>query len=276
MKKIILLALSAALTNMAAAAETVVINNTKYTKYSDTEIGDYIAKMNSVRPDMTVDQVTALLGRPIREQVVSDSPPQRIVVFKLSVVVSFNLNHRKRIWRVSATPLYGSPLCQREDGRPLKNSLGTEVIDYPSITCIPQKFSANSGSKSKAPPATSRFGNAQWKLIDKGPGGRDGSDEVYIDDSSMKTTPHGTVEVTLLRSFDSPRKNEGQTFQSEITQVVISCHDRMWGYTTMQRFAYEMGRGEVTNDWKSDGKLQKIDFKGSWPDVAANAVCKSL
>ena len=276
MKKTILLALFAAVMNVTTAAETVVINNTKYTKYSDTEIGDYIAKMNSVRPDMTVDQVTALLGKPIREQVVSESPPQRIVVFKLSVVVSFHFDHRNRTWRVTAPPLYGSPLCQREDGRPLKNSLGTEIIDYPSITCIPQRFAASSGSKSKAPPVASRFSAAKWELIDKGAGGREGSDEMYIDRSSIKTVAPRTVEVTLLRSFDSPHKDEGPTFQSEIHRLIIACDDRMWGFTTLQRFAFEMGRGNVTGDWKSDGKLQKISMEGSWPDVVAKVVCKNL
>ena len=275
MKKPILLALFAAVMNVTTAAETVVINNTKYTKYSDTEIGDYIAKMNSVRPDMTVDQVTALLGKPIREQVVSESPPQRIVVFKLSVVVSLYFDQRNRTWRVTAPPLYGSPLCQREDGRPLKNSLGTEIIDYPSITCIPQRFAA--GSKSKAPPPASRFSAAKWELIYKGAGFREGSDEMYIDRSSIKVIGPRTVEVTLLRSFDSPHEYEGPTFQSEIHQLVISCNDRMWGSTGMQRFAYEMARGNVTADGKPHAaEMRKIDFECSWPDVTAKAVCKNL
>jgi hypothetical protein len=276
MKKIIILVLLAAITKVTTAAETVIINNSKFTKYSDAEIGDYIAKMNSVRPDMTVDQVTALLGKPVREEVVSASPPQRIIIFRLAVIVSFRFDRASRTWRVTAPPLYGSPLCQREDGRPMKNSLGIEIIDYPSITCIPQRFVANSGSKSKAAPLTSQFSNAEWKLIHKGAGGRENSNEMYIDSSSMKTIPSGNVEVTLLRSFDTPRRDEGPTFQSEISRLVISCNERMWGSTTMQRFAYEMGRGKITNDWKSAGELQKIAFEGSWPDIVANVVCKNL
>jgi uncharacterized membrane protein len=125
MKKTILLTLLASMLHVTMAAETVEINKVKYTKYSDAEIRNYVAKVNSVRPDMTSTQVTALLGKPVREQVVSDSPPQRIFVFPLSVVVSVYFNRTSRTWLVTTPTLYGSPLCQREDGLPLKNSLGT-------------------------------------------------------------------------------------------------------------------------------------------------------
>jgi hypothetical protein len=278
MKKTILLTLLASMLHVTMAAETVEINKVKYTKYSDAEIRNYMAKVNSVRPDMTSTQVAALLGKPVREQVVSDSPPQRIVVFPLSVVVSFYFNRASRTWLVTTPTLYGSPLCQREDGLPLKNSLGTEIIDYPSITCIPQRFATNASSKPKSPPMAARFSAAKWQLIDKGRGGREGSNELYLDTNSIKTIGPRTAEVAILRSFDSSHNDDGPTYQSEAIQLVISCDDDMWGAMGRQRFSYEMARGSVTYTWNSDKspELSKIPFADSYPAITAKAVCSKL
>lgn len=139
MKKILLLLIAAA-ANLAMASETVEINKVKYTKYSDAEVRGLIGKMNSIQPDMTVDQLVSIMGKPIREQVVSASPPQRIFVYPLSIMVSLYRNSRSREWQVSAPALYGTPICQREDGIAQKNAIGAEVTEYPSINCIPRRF----------------------------------------------------------------------------------------------------------------------------------------
>lgn len=285
MKKTILLALLTAVMNVTTASETVVINNVKYTKYSDPEIRSYIAKANSVRPEMTLPQVTALLGKPIRDQSVSESPPQHVVVFPLGVVISFYFNRSSRTWLVTAPPFYGSPLCQREDGRPLKSSLGTDIIDYPSISCIPQRFATNSGSKSKTPPVASRFNTAKWVQIDNGVSGIAGRDGMYIDSNSLKTISPGIVEVTLLRSFSEPQRGFGPEHQSEIDQLVISCNDSMWKQRGQQQFAWEMARGSVVSDAPPKepelpppqaSDLSPIPFKSSWMAITMRAVCKSL
>jgi hypothetical protein len=52
----------------------------------------------------------------------------------------------------------------------------------------------------------------------------------------------------------------------------------MWGETGRQRFTYEMARGSVTYNWKSDKspELNKIPFAGSYPAIIAKAVCSKL
>lgn len=157
MKKVTVLAVLAAAMNLALASETVEINKSKYTKYSDSEVRSFIVKMNSVQSDMTVDQVVSVLGKPIREQLVSNSPPQRIVVYPLGIVISLYRSSRTHEWLVTAPALYGSPLCQREDGTPQQNAIGAEVVEYPSINCIPRKFAAKSEARSEPSPAPSLF-----------------------------------------------------------------------------------------------------------------------
>jgi hypothetical protein len=262
--------------NLAMATEIVQINKTKYTKYSDAEIRTYITKTNSIRPDMTAAQVIAILGKPIREQSVSESPPQRILVFPLSIVVSFYFNRTSRTWLVTSPTLYGSPLCQREDGLPLKNSIGLEIIDYPGISCVPQKFDTSSSAKPKSPPVASWVSSAKWKLIHKG--NRIDSDELYLDTSHIKTISPGTVEVAMLRSYGSPQTHEGPTFQSKAMRFVISCDNSTWGYRSAQNFSYEMARGRVTLNFDETPieslKMTAMD-PDSFPGMAAKEVCKS-
>jgi outer membrane protein assembly factor BamE (lipoprotein component of BamABCDE complex) len=88
MKNILIISLLAFASQVAQASETVEINRVKYTKYSEDEIRSMIVKMNSLQPDMSAKQVISIMGQPIREQLVSNSPPQRILVYPLSIVVS--------------------------------------------------------------------------------------------------------------------------------------------------------------------------------------------
>jgi hypothetical protein len=143
MKKIVLASLLAVAVNFVHASEPVTIGGVKTLKYSDSEVRDYVKKMNAVRTDMTVDQVIAILGRPYREQLVS--PRQRIFVYPLSIIVSFYRNSQSGQWQVTAPTLYTNPYCQRMDGAPQAGVLGQDATEYSNVNCIPKP-----GSKHQA------------------------------------------------------------------------------------------------------------------------------
>lgn len=231
------------------ASETVEINKAKYTKYSDAEVRTYIVKMNSVQPEMTVDQVVSLLGKPIREQIVSASPPQRILVFPLSIVVSIYLNSRTRTWLVTAPPLYGTPLCQREDGVPQKNAIGADVIEYPNINCIPRKF----GPPPPKSTMTAQSYATKWELLYEAPsrgnslGAREYFDAANIDASGK------IKKVRLLTSLrqEEQKTYKGAKYRSMITQTWISCDEaaiaegRNLFNKADEYYAGEMGTGAI-------------------------------
>lgn len=136
MKKILLASLLAVAVVTAHASEPVTIGGVKTLKYSDSEVREYVKKMNAVRADMTVDQVLAIMGRPYREQPVSST--QRIFVYPLSIIVSFYRNSQSGKWQVTSPTLYTNPYCQRMDGAPQTGVLGQDATEYPNVNCIPK------------------------------------------------------------------------------------------------------------------------------------------
>jgi hypothetical protein len=219
MKKIVLFFLLAFAANLTVASETVVISNARYTKYSDPEVREFISKMHSIQPDMTVDQVLSIMGRPLREQLVQAAPPQRVLVYPLSIVISTYQSSRTGQWLVSAPALYGSPLCQREDGVAQRNAIGVEVTDYPSVNCIPRKF---------GPPQTkSALSNqipANWELLATYPGNASiPASKNYYDAKNIELT--GEIKkVRTLSSFASDIRNQVLgTYRSNVTLTWVSC-----------------------------------------------------
>lgn len=246
MKKLLTVTLLALSSAAALASETVEINKTKYTKYSDSEVREFIVKMNSIQPDMSVDQVLGIMGRPIREQLVSASPPQRILVYPLSIVISLYQNSRSRQWQVTTPALYGSPLCQREDGVPVKNAIGAAVIDYPNITCIPSKFGPPQAKS--ALPSTSA---AKWELLKTYPanGNGPGSSD-YVDTKPVESTPT-TKTIRRLSSYaaDTQSSRVG-VYRSMVTLTTVSCEPSKLDSGNLfdkvtEYYSGEMGSGKL-------------------------------
>lgn len=272
MKKIFLITLLATVANLAMASETVEINKAKYTKYSDSEVRNYIVKMNSIRPDMTVDQVVSILGKPIREQSVSASPPQRILVYPLAIVVSMYRNSRSHEWLVTAPPLYGNPLCQREDGAPQKNSIGADATEYPSINCIPQKFAGKPEAKREPASAAAPASTGKWASIDE-----NRHVKLYYDPSSVETIGPRTMSVSILRSFADPEGEGRYQYRSEVSQIIISCNDLTWGQKSARTFSDEMATGRViyaTEKPKDNPEMQRIPSEDSYPYYVGKKICK--
>lgn len=136
MKKILLASVLALAVSTAHGAEPITINGVKTLRYSDSEVREYVRKMNAVRTEMGVEQVLAIMGRPYREQLVSST--QRIFVYPLSIIVSFYRNSHSGQWQVTAPTLYTNPYCQRLDGFPQTGVLGQDATEYPNVNCIPK------------------------------------------------------------------------------------------------------------------------------------------
>lgn len=190
MKKILLASLLALTVSLVQASEPITIGGVKTLKYSDSEVREYIKKMNAVRTDMTVDQVLAILGRPYREQPVSST--QRIFVYPLSIIVSFYRNSRSGQWQVAAPTLYTNPYCQRVDGAPQTGVLGQDATEYPNVNCIPKpgsKRQAEATPKPVSQPITASSLPAAEKID-------------LVEES--------TAEVTLTGLFYDARKGQIQ------------------------------------------------------------------
>ena len=174
---------------------------------------------------------------------------------------------------VTAPTLYGSPLCQREDGVPQKNSVGIEVIEYPSINCIPQKFFPKPVAKTESPPAPP-VDTGPWASI------RETRErKLLYDPSSVKTIGTGKISVAIMRSFaqaDDGGIGPSYRHRSQILQLVISCNDRTWGQKSYQHFTDEMGKGRVTSASSESIEspvLQPISFESSFPYIVAQKLC---
>lgn len=280
MKKILTTLLLAAATQFAQASETVEINRVKYTKYTDDEIRSMIVKMNSLQPDMSAKQVISIMGQPTREQLVSNSPPQRILVYPLSIVVSLYLNSRTREWAVSTPKLYGTPLCQTDEGTTQKDAIGATVTEYPSINCIPRKFGQSSvPQKSGMPTAKTP---TSWELLREIParGTLPGSKQ-YFDAKNVEVK--GSIKVVrAMYSFDSvQRVSYAPPYKSYIELTWVSCDQAKIAsgenlfYKVTDYYAGDMGSGQlVKSSTSKDGdENDTFNWKRDYNDTFTKKFC---
>lgn len=286
MKKILTTFFLAAATQLAHSSETVEINRVKYTKYSDDEIRSMIVKMNSLQPDMSAKQVISIMGQPIREQLVSNSPPQRILVYPLSIVVSLYLNSRTREWAVSTPKLYGTPLCQTDEGTTQKDAIGASVTEYPGINCIPRKFGQSStptAVKSGMPaPKTA----ANWELVREiQPRGDFAGGKLYYDNKNVEA--RGSVKVIrMLYNYNVAQRQSGTysitpAHKSYIALTWVSCdpakissEDNLFHKTT-DYYSGDMGTGQVvkSNTEKDGAENDSFNWKTDYNKAFTNKFC---
>jgi hypothetical protein len=250
MKNILIISLLAFASQVAQASETVEINRVKYTKYSEDEIRSMIVKMNSLQPDMSAKQVISIMGQPIREQLVSNSPPQRILVYPLSIVVSLYLNSRSREWAVSTPKLYGTPLCQTDEGTTQKDAIGASVTEYPAINCIPRKFGQSSAPQKSGMPTAKT--SASWELLREVPArGIFSGSKQYFDAKNVELK--GQIKVVrAMYSFDSvQRVSFAPPYKSYIELTWVSCDQAKIDsgenlfYKVTDYYAGDMGTGQL-------------------------------
>lgn len=237
-------------------------------KYSDGEIKGFIAKMNSIKPDMNVSQVLSIMGQPMKEQSISNSSPQKIFTYPLSIVVNFYRSSRTGEWQVATPKLYTNPVCQREDGAVQRNVIGAEFVETPGTNCIPQRFFP--GPKSDI---QGQGGAANWQFLKES-----GSIKEYFDPKSVK--PSGQFkEVLTMDSYYEPMQSFafGYAYQSSIAVKLVSCDQKRAGknvFTKQSEYRKgPMGQGPITNKNIPTTENFNDDYWWKENEALTKAVC---
>ncbi|MGZ8290877.1 MAG: surface-adhesin E family protein [Telluria sp.] len=231
-------------------------------KFSDDEIRMQISRMNSIKTDMTVAQVVSILGQPQREQLVSST--QRILVYPLSIVVSFYQSSRTGQWQVTSPALYGSPVCVKETGEPQRDRLGATFVEVPGTSCIPVRFFPElvKARQDKAKAAQGTLGAGTWQPLTV-----NGGVKTFYDARSMKRTGD-LVEVKKMTSFDKPTEGGMTTppYQSRIEINLVNCDPTLVAqqknvFTVADEYySAAAGKGGVVHRSKAKPEWQKDRF----------------
>lgn len=243
-------------------------------KFSDSEIRMQIARMNSIKTDMTTAQVVSILGQPQREQLVSST--QRILVYPLSIVVSFYQNKRTGEWQVTSPALYGSPVCIKETGEVQRDRLGATFVEVPGTDCIPVRFFPElvKARQDKAKAAQGTLSAGTWQPLTV-----DGGVKTFYDASSMKRTG-GFVEVKKMTSFDKPTEG-GMTsppYQSRIEIKLVNCDPALVAQQNVfsledELYSAAVGKGNVVQRSKAKPEWQKDRFWWKDDKALTNVAC---
>jgi hypothetical protein len=245
---------------LVAATAAISFSAHAVAQYSDSQIRSYISKGNSIQPDMTVNQVVSIMGQPVREQLVSNSPPQRILVYPLGIVVSFYRSSRTQEWLVTMPTLYGSPLCQREDGAVQKNAIGAEFVETPGTNCIPKKFGPQA-PKSAMPAQKTP---AKWQLLKENSPYQSGDgvshpDWKYFYDSGSVSGSGTMKTVRQMESYGGDQRTyHGNAYRSKLELTMVSCDAEkiQQGKSTLAKlteyYSGEMGTGAVVETTKNE------------------------
>jgi len=244
-------------------------------KFSDDEIRMQIARMNSIKPDMTMAQVVSILGQPQREQLVSSA--QRILVYPLSIVMSFYRSSRTGQWQVTTPALYGSPVCVKEDGTLQQDRLGATYVEIPGTSCIPVRFFPElvKAGQEKAKAALGTLAAGNWQPLKT-----DGGVNTYYDARSMKRTGD-LVEVKKMTSFDKPTEGGMTTppYQSRIEVKLVNCapslsaqHKNVFGVED-EYYSAAAGKGSVVYRSKTNPTWKKDPFWWREDEELTTATC---
>ncbi|QNA87764.1 hypothetical protein G4G28_03490 [Massilia sp. Dwa41.01b] len=280
MKNLLLPALLALCASLANASETVTIGGVKTLKYSESEVREYVRKMNSLKTDMSVDEVLAIMGRPYREQPVSST--QRIFVYPLSIIVSFYQNRQTGKWQVTAPALYTNPYCQRMDGTPQTGALGQDASEYPNVNCIPKPGSKPQAEEAPKPVvkriAMSSLPKPEWKLLNSFAGNKwTSASKTYYDTHPVKNGNNVMVRQMMSYPVDQGAGYATYRFRSQIYLLLVSCKakdEESVFIKGTESYSGEMGTGNRVNvfdntpsesskeSWTSDDNgLKKIVCK---------------
>jgi hypothetical protein len=226
MKKILLLALLALSASLANASEPVTIGGVKTLKYSDSEVREYVKKMNSVKADMTVEEVLAIMGRPYREQFVSST--QRILVYPLSIIVSFYQNSQTKKWQVTTPTLYTNPYCQRMDSAPQTGVIGQDATEYPNVNCIPKPGSKPQADETPKPVvkriAMSSLPKPEWKLLSSFAGIKGVSaNKTYYDIHPVINGKNMMVRTMMTYPTEQGAGHATYRYRSVVYLLLVSC-----------------------------------------------------
>lgn len=280
MKKILLLALLGLFASLANASEPVTIDGVKTLKYSDSEVREYVKKMNSLNSGMTVEEVLAIMGRPYREQPVSST--QRIFVYPLSIIVSFYQNSRTRQWQVTTPVLYTNPYCQRMDSAPQTGVLGQDATEYPNVNCIPKPGTKPQVDETPRPVVRridmSSLPKPEWKLLSSFAGDKwQSASKTYYDTSPVKNGKNMMVREMMTYPTEQGAGITTYRYRSIVYLLLVSCKSsdaESVFIKATESYSGEMGAGNRVNADDSTSQESLKEFWTSGGDGLKKIICK--
>lgn len=280
MKKTLLPVLLALSGSPAHASEPVTIGGVKTLKYTDSEVREYVKKMNSLKTDMTVEQVLAIMGQPYREQPVSST--QRIFVYPLSIIVSLYKNRQTGQWQVTAPTLYTNPYCQRMDGAPQTGGLGQDATEYPNVNCIPKPGSKPQVDETLKPVlqrvAMSSLPKPEWKLLSSFAGDKwTSARKIYYDTHHVKSGKNIMVRQMITYPTEQGAGYATYRYRSEVYLLLVSCKpgdEESVFIKGTESYSGEMGTGNRVNVFNDTSSESNKEFWTSDSNGLKKVVCK--